>query len=156
MSKPQKHTIGSFLRAVYPGMPDLAAASKSEVEVIMDATCELNRIRALVIRDRDGRVVTQGAFNALECRYYQQLTDLSSKDVEIVRMREVVTQLCRETLGAIIDATTILQVEKLSGNVVKEAQVKGELHTLRLFESWLDRHVPEAISELRRRVKEGK
>lgn len=69
--------------------------------------------------------------------------------------REAWEVLCRETLGAIIDATTLVQVEKLSGNIVKEAHVKGELYSLRLLESWLDRHAPEKMAELRRRAKEG-
>jgi hypothetical protein len=71
---------------------------------------------------------------------------------EVERLGEVVEVLCRETLGAIIDATTMVQVEKLSGNVVKEEYAKGELHSLRLLESWFDRHVPESMAELRRRA----
>jgi hypothetical protein len=71
---------------------------------------------------------------------------------EAERWAEAVEALCREILGAIIDATTMVQVEKMSGNIVKEAHVKGELFSLRLLESWLDRHVPEKIAELRRRA----
>jgi hypothetical protein len=75
-------------------------------------------------------------------------------DLRIKRLEEAVDILCRETLGAIINATTMVQVEKLSGNIVKEEYAKGELHSLRLLESWLDRHVPGIMAELRRRAKE--
>lgn len=48
-------------------------------------------------------------------------------------------EMLREVMSATLDARTLLQVERLSGNVVKEEFWKGQLCAFNLFENWITR-----------------